>query len=299
MIELTNYFETGELNLAWIMNDQISYVYDKDNELVIYGQGIAQRIATCDLLSDLDRKIILSWTKSLGDFMHQGPVIIRPGLVLSKALLDTQLNFSSMDYRQPFKAMAVEIPDEILGPHGPRALAFVYQPFPGELIVSLRSRIGDGRTTYNIHIGNDLSTIEERASHLEWADTLEEADFFHGICRISINACLLAATRQTKTEPLPDKIAKKRAKKDRRLQQLAARHCQEITFRDLIIYDRVKTGSGGEETGVIYGPQHRRGHWKKVPFGPQHSLRRLMWLNDYWTHRDIKFGTEQQTIVMK
>lgn len=299
MIELTKYVAADELNWSWAMRDQLYYTYDENHKLVIYGKGVASKIATCEGLSELDRKIVLAWVKTIGELMHQGPVIIRPGLALSKALLDTQLNFSITDYRQPFKAMAVEIPDEILGPHGPCVLVFVYQPFPGELVISLRSKIGEGKTTYNIHIGNDMPTIEERAAAMEWADTPEEGEFFHGVCRIAINACLLAATRQTKTESLPDKIAKKRAKRDPRLRQLAARHCQEISFRDLIIYDRVKTGSDGGETGVVYGPQHRRGHWKKIPYGPQHSLRRLNWINDYWTHKALKFGVESQTIVMK
>lgn len=299
MIELTKYFDAPELNLAWVMCHQLWYTYDENHELVIYGKDLASKIAGCEMMSELDRKIVLAWAKTIGEFMHQGPVIIRPGLALSKALLDTQLNFSVTDYRQPFKAMAVEIPDEILGPHGPNALAFVYQPFPGELILSMRSKIGGGRTTYNVHIGNDMPTIEERACQLEWADTPEEGEFFHGVCRIAINACLLAATRQTKTESLPEKIAKKRAKRDPRLNQLAARHCQEITFRDLIIYDRVRTGGNGEETDITFGPQHRRGHWKKVAYGPKFSLHRLQWLNDYWTHKEIKFGAELQTIVMK
>ena len=299
MIDLVKYFEADELNWAWLMNDQLYYTYDDDHGLVIFGKNLASKIASCDTLSELDKKIVLSWTKSLGEFMHQGPVIVRPGLVLSKALLDTQLNFSIMDYRQPFKAMAVEIPDEILGPYGPNALAFVYQPFHGELILSLRSEIGGRRTTYNVHIGNDMPTIEERASQMEWADTPEEGEFFHGICRIAINACLLAATRQTKTESLPEKIAKKRAKRDPKLNQLAARHCQEITFRDLIVYDRVKTDSKGEATGMTFGPQQRRGHWKKVVYGPKLSLYRLQWIHSYWTHRNLKFGVEQQTIIMK
>jgi hypothetical protein len=296
VLELTRYFDAGELNLAWAMRDQVKYIYDADNELVIHGSGLAQKIAECDMISALDKKIVLSSQKILGEFMFQGPVIIRPGLALSNALLDTELNFSLQDYHQPFKAMAVEIPNEILGAHGP-ALAFVYQPFPLEMIVWLRSKMN--HATYSSHVSTDLPTIEERIAQLEWADTDEEGKFFHHVCRIAINACLLAATRQTKTTPLPDKIAKKRAKKDPRLQQLAARHCQEILFRDLVIYDRVKTGSGGEETDVTYGPQHRRGHWKKISFGPQHSLRRLQWINDYWTHKTLKFGTEPQTIVMK
>ena len=296
MIELTKYFDTGELNLAWAMRDQILYTYDDKHELVIYGTGIAQKIAECGVISQLDKKIVLSSAKILGEFMCQGPVIIRPGLALSNALLDTELNFSLQDYHQPFQAMAVEIPDEILGIHGP-ALAFVYQPFPLELVACLRSKAT--KATYNIHVSTDLPTIEERVAQNEWADTDDEGKFLHQVWRIAINACLLAATRQTRTEPLHEKIAKKRAKKDQRLRQLAARHCQEILFRDLLIYDRVKTGSSGEETDITYGPQRRRGHWKKVHYGPKFSLHRMQWLNPYWTHRDLKFGTESPTIVMK
>jgi hypothetical protein len=296
MIELTKYFDSLELDMVWTICDQLWYMYDENNELVICGTDLAGKIFETDGISDLDRRIVLSSAKILGAFMHQGPVIIRPGLALSNALLDTELNFSLEDYRQPFQTMAVEIPNEILGVHGP-ALVFVYQPFPLELVAWIRSK--STKATYSIHISTDLPTIEERIAGLEWADTQEEGKLFHQICRIAINACLLAATRKTQVTTLPEKITKKRARKDQRIQQLAARHCQEISFRDLIIYDRVKTDSCGEGTDVTYGPQHRRGHWRKVVFGPQNSLRRLKWINDYWTHKDLKFGDMPAEIILK
>ena len=296
MIDLTKYYDTAELDLAWSLSQDLEYIRDEDGSPLIVATGrVAPKIAGCELLAELDRKIVLSSAKMLGEFMHQGPVVIRPGLALARALLDTELNFHSSDYHQPFKIMAVEIPDEILGIHAP-GIALVYRVFPDHLVTCIR---GCNNVTYHAHIGEDLPTIEDRIAQLEWADTEEEGQFVHKVWRIAINSCLLAATRQTKTETLPERVVKRRARKDPRLQQLNARCCQEILFRDLIIYDRVKTGSGGEETGVIYGPQHRRGHWKKVPYGPQHSLRKLTWVNDYWTHRDIKFGFESQTIVMK
>lgn len=297
MIDLTKYYDPSELALAWGMSPGLIYIKDADGSpSLVATTKLGVKIAECGLLSNLDRKIVLSSAKMLGELMHQGPVVVRPGLALANALLDTELNFSSNDYHQPFKTMAVEIPDEILGVHAP-GIALVYQVFPNHIVTCIR---GHNNTTYHAHVGDDLPTIEERISQLEWADTEEEGKFVHKVWRIAINACLLAATRQTRIVPLPEKIVKKRAKKDPKLQQLAARHCQEILFRDIVIYDRVKQTTGdGVDSGVIYGPQHRRGHWKKIPFGPQHSLRRLKWINDYWTHRDIKFGAEQQTIVMK
>jgi hypothetical protein len=297
VIDLTKYYSAKELDLAWVISPDMEYIRDEDGGPSIFTKGnIAPKIATCDFMSQLDRKIVLSSMKMLGELMHQGPVVIRPGLALAEALLDTELNFSSSDYHQPFKVMAVEIPDEILGIHAP-GLALVYQVFPCHVITCIR---GYNNVTFHAHVGDDLPTIEDRITQLEWADTEEEAKLVLKVWRIAINACLLAATRQTKTTVLPENVAKKRRRKqDPRVQQLAARHCQEILFRDLIIYDRVKTGTGGKETGVTYGPQNRRGHWKKIPFGPKHSLRRLQWINDYWTHREIKFGDEKPTIIMK
>jgi hypothetical protein len=297
VIELTKFFGTEELNLAWLIHKDLEYIHDKDGDLSMFATGSAKKIAQATFLPHMDRKIVLSALKCLGEFMHQGPVILRPGLVLASALLDTKLNFHSSDYRQPFKTMAVEIPKEILGMNDSK-LAFVHQPFPGEMVVWMR--INDPRvTTYNCTIGPDLPTIEDRIAQREWADTDEEGKFFHAVCRIAVNSGLLAATRQTQTVPLPEKMVKKRKHKNEHVRQLVGRCCQEVLFRDLIVYDRVKASGSGVETGVTYGPQHRRGHWKKVLYGPKHSLYRMQWLNDYWTHKELKFGDEQPTIVMK
>ena len=177
-------------------------------------------------------------------------------------------------------------------------MILVHQVSPKEIVGCVRDPVS--KATYLTHVGPDRETIEQRISEHEWADSENEGKFIQLMWRLAFNACMLAATRQTKTDPLPDNIARKRARKgDNRVRCLAARHCQEISFRDLVIYDRVKTSGDGEKTGVTYGPQKRRGHWKKVLYGPKHSLSRRTWINDYWTHKELKFGSEQPTIVMK
>jgi hypothetical protein len=46
--------------------------------------------------------------------------------------------------------------------------------------------------------------------------------------------------------------------------------------------------------------QHRRGHWKRVAHGEKAALRKWVWINDYWTHREeADLGQKPPTIILK
>ncbi len=80
---------------------------------------------------------------------------------------------------------------------------------------------------------------------------------------------------------------------------LAARHCQEILFKDLIIRDRPHQ-EYQPGTGERLAAQHRRGHWKRVAYGEKFSQRKWSWINDYWTHRDeVEPGQKPPTIILQ
>ncbi len=99
--------------------------------------------------------------------------------------------------------------------------------------------------------------------------------------------------------PLPPRVQKHRRLRDQRLNRLAARHCQEVLFKDLVIRDHPH-GDYREGTGSRLAAQHRRGHWKRVAHGEKFSLRKWLWINDYWTHKDeVENGQTAPTIILK
>jgi hypothetical protein len=94
-------------------------------------------------------------------------------------------------------------------------------------------------------------------------------------------------------------VQRHRRLRDQRLNRLAARHCQEVVFKDLVIRDRphevYRVGTGGRMTA-----QHRRGHWKRVAHGERFALRKWVWINDYWTRRDEAEPCQRPpTIILK
>ena len=63
-----------------------------------------------------------------------------------------------------------------------------------------------------------------------------------------------------------------------------ALHANRVRAQQAQTRDR---GGASEPTGVEYGPQHRVGHYKSVPHGPQRALRSVRWIDPYWTKREL------------
>jgi hypothetical protein len=114
-----------------------------------------------------------------------------------------------------------------------------------------------------------------------------------------LNLGMLATFRQTELTPLLPRVQRHRRLRDQRLNRLAARQCQEVLFKDLFIreqhHEDLQRCTGGHMPA-----QHRRGHRKRVAHGEKFSLRKWLWINDYWTHKDeVEPGQRPLTIILK
>lgn len=142
---------------------------------------------------------------------------------------------------------------------------------------------------YQNLLGDDLRTMEHQLIKAESCDDASECSLMVLGSRIALNLSTLATFRLTQTTPLPAKVQRHRRLRDQRLNRLAARHCQEVLFKDY------QPGARDRLTA-----QHRRGHWKRVAYGEKFSQRKWSWINDYWTHRnEVKPGQNPPTIILK
>lgn len=295
-VDLTRYYKTDILNLSRVLSQfiEISPGETPKQCVDINATGPAKALIR-ELGSGRGTVACLMGYKTIGEFQKAGPVFIRPSLTLCKALMDTELNFSVYDYHQPFPIIGFELPQEIMGPHSP-SLVLVNQITQGAIFATFQSRV-EKDVNYDVTIGDDSMTLEERVSD-EWNGTTEEKKLTATVWRICLNLGMLAATRQTRIEPLDKKVQHHRARNDERLNVLAGRVCQEISFRDLIVYEKPERSKEIFAEGKPQKVQHRRGHWKQIRYGPQHSLTRRGWINDYYTKKETEVRENVNTPVV-
>jgi hypothetical protein len=301
MSELTKYFPADILDGAWDKGGE--YVF----EVVTHPDGVsAFRVRGTTLEADshlqfvaehrgtTDATIVAMQVKSLHDYMRQGPVIIKPSNELCDALKDTEIRVPVSDYRMPFNVMGVELPPSVVGDFFP-CLTMVWKFKPNGLIVWTMPK---DMVTYHGRYGDDMP-IEERLTQEENVDNDSDRCLMVTGSRIALNLCMLAGEYQTTTTPLPQRVRRHRQVKDPRLNRLAARHAQEVVVRDLVISRpdiRKDDGAGGG--GAQQVSQHRRGHWKRQPYGPRHTLRKYMWIHPYFTHKDQR-GDRPPTVILE
>jgi hypothetical protein len=85
---------------------------------------------------------------------------------------------------------------------------------------------------YHNLLSDDLPTMEDRLIKAESCDDETEYNLMVLVSRIALNLCKLATFRQTELTPLPPRVQRHRRLRDQRLNRLAARHCQEVLFKE-------------------------------------------------------------------
>ena len=298
MLELLRYFPAALLDLTWEIESQLDVSRNNDGPHKVTVEAIgplAVELINSRQFPDKETSSTLIMYKCLGLFQKKGPVIVRPALNLCQALLDTEIRLPASEFRMPYPIMGIELPESIVKPHW-RSLTIVWKMFPDTVLVWTMS---PNTICYHTLIGDDLPTIEDRLIKAEACDDETEYNLMVLGSRIALNLCMLATFRQTALTPLPPKVQRHRRLRDERLNRLGARHCQEVLFKDLFIRERPHDHEG-EGTGIRMAAQHRRGHWKRVAHGEKFALRKWLWINDYWTHKDeVESGQKAPTIILK
>jgi hypothetical protein len=298
MLELHRYFPAILLDLTWELESQLDVqrTHDGHHKVTVRANGpLAFKLINNSEFPERETSSTLIMYKSLGLFQKKGPVIVRPGLNLCQALLDTEIRLPTSEFRMPYPIMGIELPESIIKPHWP-SLTIVWKMFPDTVLVWTMS---PNTICYHNLLGDDLPTMEDRLIRAEACDDETEYNLMVLGSRIALNLCMLATFRLTELTSLPPRVQRHRRLRDQRLNRLAARHCQEIRFKDLVIRDRPHQ-EYQPGTGDRLAAQHRRGHWKRVAYGEKFSQRKWSWINDYWTHRDeVEPGQKPPTIILQ
>jgi hypothetical protein len=295
MNDLTDYFPTFQLETAEEFGKHLAADLDTNRDPPIRYEATGPRgyeILDDKRLSVEDRCVIAMQMISLRRFMHSGPIIIRPAPELCELMAVTEVRINAADYRQPYEVIGVELPRSLVGDDHP-CLVMVWNPQPG--IIMCWCSVRRTGMTYHNRISIDLPTIEDRLIQGEayCDDEREHAIMVRGQ-RLAINLCLLMAHRSTDLTPLPPKVARNRRAGDPRLRALARRQFQRVIFRDLVVKPSPRSIGGGG--GIEQNAQLRKGHWKMVPHGIKMSLRKLAWIEPYWTKGGEDEGERPITI---
>jgi hypothetical protein len=297
-VELLRYFEADLLDQFWHIGQQIE-VFRSDKS------GYAVDIRSTGDLADqlfMQHKTTFSQASVAMAYrsgylmLRDGPVIIRPKLNLCEALLDTEIRIPVADFKMPFPIIGVELPMSISCLAVP-VLLVLWKAATDRLFIW--TRIAATNLTYHIILGTNKDTVEEWLQESPDSYDADELRMMNIGGRIACNLVMLAATRATRVSELSQRTIRHRRCNDDRLRRLAGRECREIVFRDLHIRER--PGHKGEiiPGGYTQEAQHRRGHWKMQPYGPKSSLRKYIWLNDYYTHKSDDKPLPDQTVVLR
>lgn len=291
-VELLRYYPKVFLDFVYENGDDFTISMSENGCRVEALTAKALAMLESNTYSEQDRAISAMEYKCMYRMMKEGPIIIRPQLNVCHAMAQTEIKIPVEDFKMPYSIMGVELNQEIIGPLGP-ALMVVWKVGPSDVLIW-------GMSPKNMicyhSLLNRRDTIEGWLGELVSDYDKDEHAFLRVGGRIACNLIMLASQRQTTLTPLSPRTAKHRRGNDERLLRLAARECQELIFRDLFI--RKSPSKSGEviPLGYTQEAQHRRGHWKNQPHGPRNSLRKYLFVNDYWTKKEE--GPHQQTIIL-
>lgn len=285
MIDLTTYIRPEALIDASLFGDMIRVSAGADSTVKIH---TARPEILALLAADPRQQDVAVGYKCLCEFLKQGPVVIRPPYGLCRALANTDLPIPMAEYRQPFPVLGIEWPKEVSGAHHP-ILTLIWRPSKDLLVVNSYSRVDDyGYQSYFVDPGDGQSnTLDEiLAGTRSMLEGPEEANL-SVISRMAINLGLLLTSKGYSVSRLDDGTRKKRSHKDPRVRHLACRRAQLVEFirRPMFLKWKDLDWPPGisEASGEKRPPQFRRGHWKRVAYGPASSLRKLEWIEPYWT----------------
>lgn len=290
MIDLATYVRPELINAASSFGDMIRVSAGDDSNLKVESSRLDIH---GPMIQDPMQLNGVVCCKCINVFLKQGPVISRPPHGLCRALANTDLPMPMAEYRQPFPVLGIEWPREVSGDQHP-TLTMLWRPTQEVIVVLTHSR----RYEYFYH-NYFIGFAEPVPKPLDeiLADTRSnlagpEDASLKTICRMAINLGLLLTSKGYTVSPLDEATRKKRNHKDPRVRHLANRRAQLIEFTQRPIFlrwqDLDRQPRDVSPTGEKRQPQFRRGHWRRVAYGPAYSLHKLEWIEPYWTGGGMK-----------
>ena len=240
------------------------------------------------------RSGLVEWVV-MGRLTLDGVKCVRLSPDQAAVMAATDLTLPWRDYRQPFPAIAVVLPDDFpaAGPDLPRPSAILlhHDPAAGVLLVAVIGDQSSGdRSMSNTFVlppvgDDDPPDIERRTTGLDPV----EASAVRSLTRVALNTCLLLTTHGCHHvgKANPGYAAKLRASLDKKKLPPAVRAANERAMRDMpdiysfaqdIVLSRHEGDTDtvpGDPTGRQMPAHWRRGHWANLACGAGRAERRL------------------------
>ena len=267
MIDLATYFHPDNLAAAHRLGP-----------LIRYEEG---RLIVPKPLSGLGDGPNLVQLKCLECFLRN-PVIVRPPLALCRTLTNTDLPISQAEYRQPWPVLGIEWPEGI---GAPRSLTLLWRPDPTRVWIFTPTGEAPSKILHTHFSGPADLDGHLADTPIDGLTQADEATSRH-VSRMALNLGLLLTYKSHRLTRLPEHVLRNRRHPDPATRQRAGRQAQLVILKNLdmlLKWQGKRPEVAAEGQGRTLPPQFRRGHWKRVAHGPGHSLRRLDWIEPYWT----------------
>jgi len=212
----------------------------------------------------------------------RSPVVVRPPSALCRALANTDLPLTLDEYRQPWTVLGIEWPEGIAPS---RTLTLLWRPDPERIWLFTPTPPPESQFLH-LYIAGP-ATLDGYLADTPLTDLTDaEVATSRHIARMALNLGLLLTHKGHRLTRLPEHVIRNRRHRDPATRQQARRQAQLVLFRDLDMFLEWEAKRPSASTlagGTTFPPQFRRGHWKRVAHGPGFSLRKLDWIEPYWT----------------
>lgn len=244
----------------------------------------------------------------------EGAKIFRPTVEQFEALEHIDININIKDYRQPFEAFILEIPDvycqKIYRDTGrvlPATIMMRHDEKQNRLVLGTGLYANKALLCYSIT--DNKPTIEDSIkSKASYDYASGDMGMFQILMRACVNFGLLMTHFGTTNKGPQDKkmhekhlklLNKKNPVERERAQRLLDNELQVITFaQDIVLYDRERddTERDSDGQGGPVRPHWRRGHFRNQAHGPGNSLRKLIFVKPLMVNKKMFVGDTSDTL---
>lgn len=243
------------------------------------------------------------WATSM--WLIDGPKVFRPTVIQCRAMEQVEVRLNFEDYAQPYPALLVDLPED--GKYDPFLYVLAFKS-ENTLVFNLISRENLNDITTTISGWHTHCAIEESLQKFD-RDCESTHESASRALRVAANSCLALTNHETATGFLfPQEVERDRrfaAEKTERGERAKERlplHAMLVAFKQTVILHKT-IGEATDEhdpTDREVNSHWRRGHWARQPYGPNHSLRKLILRPPVLVRADKFLGeTADTTTLMK
>jgi hypothetical protein len=266
---------------------------------------------------DFDGATLLLTVRACGVALAQGPKIFYPTAEQWESMEEVELHLPMKDYRQPYPAMVVAIPEpcrQRLSEENDLPLAqcprcvLLHQDKQGYVFVTMKlgTHCAVPEMSYFFVTNFETSRYEDfeevlvlrqKQSRLGPLATEAEHGFCNPAARAALNLLLMLTYFGHWSLGPSNPIAHKKHRKNPKLAKYALGDFETIGMKQDIVLRKeiVHKGEPGEPTGTHVRPHWRRGHWRQQRHGAGLALTKLLFISPVLVRADRAVGDMSQS----